>query len=412
MFDLDKWQEIYHTIKQNKLRTFLTGFSVAWGIFMLLILLGSGKGLENGFTSQFQKESSNGIWIYSGQTSLPYKSTQPGKYIKFSNDDYQYLKNSLEDVDNMSAEIYVFGWGGSAVTYKNKTGAYTIRGIFPDHKNIEFKELTSGRFINEKDIQEFRKVVAVGDAIVTEIFENEDPIGKYININKIPFKIVGVFKEELGQNQRGKIYVPISTGQKAFGMGNDINEILMTTTVGSVEESIKLTQQIRRKLAHKHQFDPQDPRAIYIDNNLEDFKLFSDIFGGIRTFIWIIGIGTIVAGMIGIGNIMTVVVKERTKEIGIRKALGATPVSILSLIIQESTLITTVFGYIGLVLGIGLTEMVSKFVPQNGMFYNPTVDLDIALLCTGILIVSGVLAGFFPALKASNVKPIEAMSDK
>ncbi|RMG80235.1 MAG: ABC transporter permease [Bacteroidetes bacterium] len=413
MFDIEKWQEIFSSIRSNKLRTFLTGFSVAWGIFMLMILLGSGKGLENGFRKEFEEEATNGIWIRPGQTSIAYKGIQPGRHLEFTLEDYELLKRELEHyIDVISAEYYIFGWGGSAVNYKNLQGQYSLRGIFPEHRLIEFTEATEGRFLNRLDIENREKVCIIGSSVKEEMFKDENPVGKYVKIAGVPFKIVGVFKEELGQNERGKVYVPLTTAQRVYSGHNKIDEIALVTKSFSVEESQKIVNKIKELLAKKHQFALEDPRAVHIYNNLEQYETFTTIFGGINAFIWLIGIGTLIAGVIGVGNIMMVIVKERTKEIGIRKAIGATPASIVALIIQEAIVITTFFGYVGLVLGINLMELVSKTVPPNQIFTNPDLDFNTALTATIILIVAGTLAGISPAYQAAKLKPIEALRDE
>ncbi len=410
MFDPDKWQEIFDTIRKNKLRTFLTGFSVAWGIFMLMILLGSGNGLQQGVEYQFRDDATNSIWISPGQTSMPYGGMKPGRDIQFTNLDYDYLHATIDGVDKMSARFYIRG--NTTVSYKNEFGSFDIRSVHPDHRYIENTIVTKGRFINEKDLYEYRKVAAIGEIVEQDLFKNESSIGNYINVNGIPFLVVGVFRDDGGENEMRQIYLPISTAQRSFNGGNTIRQMMMTTGDANAEKSNLMADEILKKLASRHNFDEEDKRAVFVRNNMESFARFLSLFGGIKMFIWIIGIGTLFAGVVGVSNIMMIVVKERTKEIGIRKALGATPGSIVSLILQESIFITAISGYIGLMFGVGLLELVSANMPEGDFFRNPGVDFNIAISALILLILAGAIAGFFPARRASRIKPIDALRDQ
>lgn len=410
MFDIDKWQEILSTIRKNKLRTFLTGFSVAWGIFMLIILLGSGRGLQNGVEKNFGNSATNAIWIWSGQTSIPYKGMKPGRYIQFDNKDYDKTKK-VRGIDKISSRYNVRGNG--MVSYKNEYGTFDIRSAHPDYKEIELIKVLKGRYVNHIDIKEKRKVAVISTDVQKALFKDEDPIGKYININKIPFKVVGLYTDESNNNRAQQIiYLPISTAQKVF-MGTDqIHTLVVTTGDASVAESKKIEEEIHNDLAKSHNFDPKDERAMGSWNATEEYRKFQDLFFGIRMFIWIIGIGTIIAGIVGVSNIMMIVVNERTKEIGIRKALGATPFSIIGLILMESIVITGFAGYVGLVLGVGLLELISSVLPDLPFFVNPEANFSVALSATLLLVIAGTLAGFVPARKAARIKPIIALRDE
>jgi len=262
------------------------------------------------------------------------------------------------------------------------------------------------------DVSEFRKVVSIGRLVDEALFKGEDPIGKYIQVAGIPFKVIGVFEDPGGDRDLSRIYIPISTAQMVYNRGNRLGTMTITIGDASVERSEEMVNQLRKDLSQRHHFDPEDQRAVFIWNNMENYTRFMTLFSNIRLFIWIIGIGTIIAGIVGVSNIMMIVVKERTKEIGIRKSMGATPGSIIGLILLESVLITAFAGYIGLVGGVGLLELVSKFVPGSGYFANPEVNINVALGATGILILAGALAGFVPARKASSVKPVVALRDE
>ncbi len=410
MFDRDKWQEIFSTIKKNKLRTFLTGFSVAWGIFMLIILLGSGKGLQNGISKEFDSSAINTIWVWSGQTSLPYKGMKPGRNIQLENKDYDEVKASVKGIDKSSSRYNI--WGNNTLSYKKQYGSFNVRNVYPDYADIEKLTIVKGRFINQPDIAHFRKTTTISTQVEDALFKGENPIGKYINVNGVPFKVVGLFTDDDSRDDNMRtIYLPISTAQRVFSGDNRINTIALTVGDASVDESKQIEQEVRSKLAVLHKFDPNDPRAIFTWNSLEDFQKFMRLFASIQLFIWIIGFGTIIAGIVGVSNIMMIVVKDRTKEIGIRKAMGATPFSIVSLILQEAVLITSFAGYIGLVLGVVVLETVGSKI-ESQFFSQPSVDLRIALYALLLLVLSGALAGFIPARKAAAIKPIEALRDE
>jgi len=408
MFDIDKWQEIFSTIKKNKLRTFLTGFSVAWGIFMLIILLGSGRGLENGVRKQFEQDATNSIWVYRGQTSVPYKGLKPGRQIRFTNEDYNYTKKNNTNIENLSARLNV--WRQRNLSYKSEYGNYDIVSVHPGTRALENIKIIEGRFLNNIDINESRKVVAISLVVKNALFKDEEALGKYLKINNIPFKVIGLF-EDGSERDNQRVYIPVSAAQKIFTGGIEINNLAFTAGNADAAESIKIEDEIRAQFANRHNFDKNDQRAIYINNNVEEYKKFMNLFAGIRIFVWIIGIGTIIAGIVGVSNIMLIVVKERTKEIGIRKAIGATPQSIIGLILLESIAITAFAGYVGLVLGVGLLELISPHV-QSDFFLNPEADFRIAVSATILLIISGTLAGFVPARKAAAIKPIDALRDE
>ncbi len=411
MMDRDTWREILEVVQRNKLRTALTGFAVAWGIFMLVVLLGSGTGLANGIVYQFRDDAINSVWIQSGRTSVPYKGMQPGRRVQFENRDYDEVTTRVAGVEYSSARFMIFG--SSKVVYRNETGSFTIRAVHPGHARLENTKVLEGRYINAIDIRDFRKCALLGVLVKEALFGDEPALGKEIRINGIAFKVVGVFDDEGSESEREMIYLPISTAQRAFNGRNRINQILYTTGDATLPESERMVDQSREILAVNHAFDPEDERAVFINNNVENFQRFAALMGAIRAFIWIVGVGTLLAGVVGVSNIMLVAVKERTREIGIRKALGATPRSIVALVLQESVLITAIAGYLGLVAGVALLEVASRLLPVESTFFkNPQVDLSTALWATLLLIVAGSVAGFFPARRAAAVQPVEALRDE
>jgi len=412
MFDLDKWQEIFATIEKNKLRTVLTGFSVAWGIFMLVVLLGSGTGLENGVKKQFEGEATNVIWVYAYQTSMPYEGMRLGRLIQFTNEDYDLTKRLIPQADHISAMTITSVNGSGLISYKTNSSTYDILCVHPGIQYIESTEILSGRFINEFDILEKNKVTVISNVVKDALFKDKVALGEFVMVGGVPFKVVGIFNDKSEGNNR-RIYLPISTAQMVFDGNDNIHNIAFTTGNMTVAESLKSEEILRAAYAKKHKFNVEDKRAIGIYNQLEQFTRMLSLFAGIRLFIWIIGIGTIIAGIVGVSNIMFIVVKERTKEIGVRKAIGATPGSIIGLILLESVLITGVAGYIGLVLGVGLLEVLSpKFSTPDSFFLHPSADFRIAVGATVLLIISGALAGLIPARKAARIRPIEALRDE
>jgi putative ABC transport system permease protein len=410
MFIIDRWEEIFSTIRKNKLRTFLTGFSVAWGIFMLIILLGSGRGLENGVRSQFESSAVNTLWIWGGETTMSYKGLKPGRDITFENADYNEIKRSINGIEYIAGRSFV--WGDNTISYKNEYGNFDIRSVHSDYGVIEKVKLLEGRFINPFDVEKNLKVVTIGIAVKNALFKDKPALGEYINVKGVPFKVIGIFEDDDGrQDNQRVIYMPITTAQKVFIGRDRVQTMAVTVESRDVEDSERMAEEIRTKLATRHRFDKEDTQAMFIWNGVEEFKRFMDLFAAIRMFVWIIGIGTIIAGIVGVSNIMMIAVKERTKEIGIRKSLGATPLSIILLVMQESIFITGFAGYIGLVLGVGLLELVSPHV-QSDFFKNPDANLGVAISATVVLIVAGMIAGFVPARKAAAIKPVEALRDE
>lgn len=415
MFDYDKWQEIFGTIKKNKLRTFLTMFGVFWGIFMLMILMGSGNGLENGVNKEFKGWASNSGFIWSGRTTMPYRGLQPGRYVNFDNEDRKVLLTQVAELEYLAPRNSKQNPGNN-ITYNNKSGRFRVFGDYPEIQFIQMVDIIQGRHLNQLDILYKRKSIIIGNYVRKVLFEpDEDPIGKFIVANGVNFQVVGVFRSQrdgqAAERDEQRTHVPFTTFQQAFSYGNTVGWFAFTAMPGhSVSEA---EGKIKEVLMDRYMINPEDVNALGSNNLEEDFERINRLFNGIDVFVWIVGIGTLMAGVIGVSNIMLIIVKERTKEIGIRKSLGATPFSITGLIIQESIFITLIAGYLGLVFGVfilsGISYVMENWQIETGMFANPEVNLQTALSALVVLVICGTLAGLVPATKASMVNPIEAL---
>lgn len=417
---IDIWQEILSTISRNKLRTFLTGFSVAWGIFMLIILLGSGNGLINGFSSNFADRAVNSMRVSTWRTSMPYEGMQSGRSVYLDNIDLDLTQKEFQNhIVKAGATLYQ---GNSTLSYNSDYVSCSMMGVHPSYTEIEPYKVAegNGRFINDLDIKEARKVIVIHPKTAKTLFKEDTPIGKFINVNGIAYKVIGVYVQESDRNDQNA-FIPFTTTQLIYNKGKRIHNILFTTKgLNTLEENQAFEKSYRKVIASHHQFNPDDESAMWIWNRFTNYLETMTAKSVLTIAIWVIGIFTLISGIVGVSNIMLITVKERTKEFGIRKALGASPSSILWLIILESVVITALFGYVGMVAGIGVTEWAAVYFDEQAaaqatdamsftIFKNPTVSLDIAIQATVTLIIAGTLAGFFPARKAVQIKPIEAL---
>lgn len=414
MFNIERWQEIFEAISKNRLRTFLTGISVASGIFILVILLGAGKGLQNGIQKQFENDAVGIIEIWSNTTTKEYKGLNPGRQIQLRNSDYDLpvLKYG-DEIDKKSATNIT---RGVIVTYGKESGNYQYRGVNPDYLTIENGTIIEGRFLNDNDLKNNEKVTAIGLKLKQDIFKEGDAIGKEILVNGINFKVIGVFTDPSGEREETRLYMPMTTIQRAFGGGDKITGMMFVLNKKedydeALTQSKQFTNNVKELLKSKNIIAPDDDSAIGIYNSVEEAKQFYDLNLYIKLFFWWVGICTIIAGVVGVSNIMLIIVKERTKEIGIRKALGASPFSIISMILHESIFITTIAGFVGLLASLLLLEFVGPMV-QSEYFRNPEVDFSVALTTLVLLVFAGALAGFFPAYRAAKIKPIVALRDE
>ncbi|WP_185233753.1 ABC transporter permease [Teredinibacter franksiae] len=415
---VDNFQEIIFTLRKNKLRTFLTAFGVFWGILMLILLLGAGKGLENGIEAGFGTDDRTSIWIGSGRTAVPYKGIPHGRHIAFTEDDLDAVRREFDGIQHISTEIMAGKrWRRTInVAYKEKSGAFSVLGVADEFFNIKrYLEYPAGRTLNVLDSADIRKVAIIGTAVRDRLFGPEaDPVGKDITFHGIVLKVVGVFYDSGRQGRMSeRVYIPLATFQKTFGRGNKVGQLALTPKPGV--DSYALEERIVAYLKQRHWVAPEDVRGIRSHNRAKQMEETTRIFTGITAFIWFVGLGTLAAGIVGISNIMIITVKDRTREIGVRKALGATPSSIVSMVLTESVLVTAIAGYCGLVLGVGLIELVAIMVEKAGgsmgFFGAPEVDIIIAIKAIVILVVFGALAGLAPALHAAKIHPIEAMRE-
>jgi len=407
MFDIDRWREIFQAISKNKLRTVLTGFTVAFAIMLFTILFGMGNGLFNSFKSQFAGDAENAIYIRSGKTTKAYKGLQMGRRIQFKDDDYRFLIEEFGDkIQYISArrDRYL------KVINKSANSFNQIRGVQPDHQFLEENVMETGRFISNFDLKRHAKVAVIGRMVQSDLFESRSALHKDINIGGINYKVVGVFSDSGGDRDERLIYIPITTAQATYGNNDHIDRINLTFNPNmSNAQALQFGKDIQKKLKRKHSIAPKDQNAIFLHNRAQSMNEINSVMAGLNFLVFFIGLGTLIAGIIGIANIMVYVVKERTKELGIRKALGATPKSIVGMILQETILITALAGYIGMMMGIGILK-ISATTLEDYFIKDPTVSTGLVLGATITLVLSGILAGYFPAKRASRIKPIEALN--
>ena len=414
MFDLERWQEIFDTIRKNKLRTFLTGLSVASGIFILVILLGFGQGMRNGIENEFKQDASTSVWVWPGVTSKEYKGLNPGRRIQLVNENYDKASAMFnDDIEYSSGRIFV---RGVSVNYGKEALIYGVQGVGSDFQFIDNAQMAEGRFINYQDEISNGKVAVIGNKIKKDVFGNvETPIGEFIDISGIPFKIVGVFKE-MREREEENIFIPISTAQRTFNGGNRINNMSFTLPPvdnfdAAVAQAVNFKDDLKQYLQQTHTVAPDDTGAIEVWSAMEEAKRYYGLTNNIKLFFWFVGVCTISAGVVGVSNIMMIVVKERTREIGIRKALGAKPWSIIAMILHEAIFVTAISGFGGLIFSMALLELLGPHIEVDYIM-NPSVNFNVAFSTVIVLIVAGTLAGFVPAYRAAKVKVIESLRDE
>ena len=409
MIDVDKWQEIFESINRHRLRTALTAFGVAWGIFMLTILLGASQGLQNGIEHSFQDDAVNSIWLSPGRTSMAHDGLKEGRQVRFDNSDYDFLKEEFKDIDDISGRFFLSG--DRIVTYQDKSLAFRIYSVHPGHQTIENSIMVEGRYLTDRDLDELRKVAVIGTQVKKDLFgDEEDVLGKEIKIDDAVFKVIGVFTDTGGERMKRFIYVPITTTQKIYTANNRIHQVIFTGGDLPVEEMEQLEEKVVHAMARRKHFDPDDRRAMRTFNLAKEYESFMQLMTAIKGIMWLVGIFSIIAGVIGVSNIMLIIVKDRTKEIGIRKAIGATPRSIVMMIFQEAIFITAIAGYGGLALGVGVMALLGGV--ETEFFRNPEIHIGLAIAATMVLIAAGALAGFLPAMKAARINPVMAIKSE
>ncbi|NPA36392.1 MAG: ABC transporter permease [Chlorobi bacterium] len=421
MFDRDRWHEIISAIKKNKLRSALTAFGVFWGIFMLVVMIGAGNGLKNGVYEGVKDFATNSAFVWTQSTTVPYKGFKRGRDWNFTNKDMQTLRDQVPELDVIAPRLS--GWKinrGENVVRGKKAASFSINGDYPSYRKIDPCVMVYGRYINNDDISEKRKVCIIGERVYEVMFdEGEDPVGKYLRVNGVYFKVIGVFRSKnpkinIGSDKKESIYLPFTTMQHTFNYGDRVHYFAMTAKKGYPVD--KVLDKVINVLKKQHKIAPSDQGAIGNFNLEKEVRTIGYVFIGINLLIWIVGIGTLIAGAVGVSNIMLVIVKERTKEIGIQRAIGARPWTIISQIITESVFLTTIAGFVGLAFGTMVLKLVSTAIEQNAgqgedemFFINPEIGVVVAVSAFVILIVTGVVAGLIPARKAVQIKPIEAL---
>jgi putative ABC transport system permease protein len=419
MFDLDLWSEIISALKKNRLRSFMTAFGVFWGIFMLIIMSGAGKALENGVLDGVRAFATNSAFFWTERTSVPYAGFQRGRNWNYENTDIQYLRDNVKEIEYLSPRLFGWRMTGDNTIRGERTGSFNVYGDYPDYFKIDRWTLVKGRLINEIDMLKERKVCVIGERVVELMFDkDEEPIGQYLKVSGVYFQVVGVIHPETrinigGGKKEETIIIPFSTMQTAYNYGDVVHFFSVTSQKGYKVSDLE--EKLKKILKERHKIAPDDLQAIGSFNIEKEFIKFSALFLGIQVLTWIVGIGTLLAGVIGVSNIMLVIIKERTQEIGIQRAIGATPGTVIKHIVAESVFLTVMAGYIGLSLGVGILEILNHILQQAGdkvFFRNPEVNLTMALAALAVLVVAGIFAGLIPAKRAVSIKPIDALRDE
>jgi len=418
IFDKDNWLEIADTLRRNKLRSFLTAFGVFWGIFMLIIMVAAGNGLYNGAMHNFQSMAANSVFLWTQPTTLPFKGFPRGRKFNFDNDDIEALRRHIPEIEYLAPRNQLGGFRQvTNVTRGLKNGAFNIYGDYPEIVHISLMDIVSGRFLNHLDIIENRKVAVIGARVREILFDpDENPIGQHILVKGVYFKVIGTFESrkegDEAEEETQAVFIPFTVFQQAFNYGNLVGWFSLTARKDVPASEVE--KKAIAFLSDRHQVALDDVHAIGHWNTEKEYKKMTNLFIGINALIWFVGTCTLIAGVIGVCNIMLFIVKERTREIGIKRALGATPLSVIGQIILESVLLTTVAGYFGLVFGVGATEMAAAAMKSGGseFFKNPEVSLTVAATALAVLIVCGALAGLIPAKRAVSIRPVEAIRNE
>jgi len=410
MFNIERWKEIFQSIQKNKLRTALSGMTVSLGILIFIILFGLGEGLKNSYSDLFLNNANNVIYIYPGKTTKPYGGFKTNRRIELKNADIDALKQEFSSsIEYVNPSLFV----SEPISYGLESFTFEISAVSPSNQLIEKHVLMKGRYINEKDIKEKNKVVTIGRLVARDIFKGDDPVGKFINLGSRSFKIVGVFQDTSGDTEENKLIIPYTTRQQILKGTDVVGTVGITFDQSwSGSQAVKLSDNIKSFLKKRKSVDPTDPSGIRIRNVADEIDRSLQFANALQIIVTFVGIGTLIAGIIGISNIMVFIVKERTKELGIRKALGAEPNEIIKMILTESIFITAISGFLGMVIGIIILNSLDSSALQEYFITRAGVDLNIAFSATIILIIFGVIAGYIPAKRAAQIKPIVALRDE
>ncbi len=407
---IDTLQEILQSLRTHKTRTVLAVVTVAWGVFMLVVLLGAGRGLQNGVELQFKDDAVNSISVYRGRTTIAYHGNPRGRSIQFDNTDFDQVRDNVDAVEYITARYYPDS--ELTVSAGSISASFDIRAVHPEHLYLEKTQITDGRFINDRDLADKRKVSVIGKRVMQVMFPGGDALGNYLHINDIAYRVVGVFTDAGRRGEEETIYLPISTAQLVYGAAEEIHQMRFTVGEASYAESQQAEQQTRQLLSDRYHFSPDDQRAVRIYNNLDSYKKITDLFFWVRVFVALVGAGTVLTGILAVSNIMVISVAERRREIGIRKALGATSGSITRLVVVESLIITGVAGYLGLIASLGLLEILKSTIAENEYMYQPDVNTAVVISVTLLVVVAGALSGYLPARRAALIKPVEALQPR
>jgi len=417
LFDMDRWQEIWQAITHNKFRSVLTGFGVFWGMFMLVVMVGAGVALQRGMQQNIEGFATNSCFVSDGTTTLPYKGFQKGRNWNIVNEDLEVLREKIPEIQYISPVLFWGQSGSGNNTFRNdKGGSFSAKGVLPNYNDVDRSKMIYGRYINDLDNEGERKVCVIGERVYEVLFnKGENPIGKYIQLNGIYFQVIGVTQKlssiNIGGNPEETVVLPLSTMQQVYNIGDKVHLLAITAKPG-IKVSV-IENKVKEELKKLHDIAPDDKTGVWTMNLEDQFNMFLYLGIGIASLIWIVGLGTLAAGGIGVSNIMMVTVKERTKEIGIKRALGATPRNIITQIMTESVILTSIAGVLGLMFGVGVLTVVGILLQDSsGFFKDPQISYGVAILSLFIIIVIGILAGYMPAHKAMKIKAIEAIREE
>ena len=422
MFDLDLWREIISALKKNRMRSFMTAFGVFWGIFMLIVMSGAGRALENGVMDGIKAFATNSAFFWTERTSVPYEGFQRGRRWNYETADMDYMRQNVKEIEYLSPRLFGNQQAGNNTIRGERAGTFNVYGDYPDYFKIDQWTPIKGRLINDIDIIQERKVCNIADRVAELMFEkDENPIGQYIKVSGVYYQVVGVIHAEtrinIGDGKKEEtIILPYTTMRKTYNYGNKVYFFSVTTKPGAKVSDLE--DKLKKIMKERHKIAPDDLQAIGSFNLEREFLKYNALFVGIQGLTWIVGLGTLLAGIIGVSNIMLVIIKERTQEIGIQRAIGATPGTVIKHIVAESVFLTVMAGYIGLSLGVGLLELLNRALLQNQkagneiFFRNPEVNLSMALSALAVLVIAGMFAGLVPAKRAISIKPIDAIRDE